>query len=68
MYDAVKVDKLMHASVAIKFSICVGTVRKIVRSFKCKDDFVQELLEKQFKTKAKFTKVVSMIQDYIEKR
>ena len=64
MYDAVKVDNLTHASVAIKFSICAGTVRKIVRSFKVKDDFVQELLDKQFNTEAKFTAAVNTIQDY----
>ena len=64
MYEAVKTDKLTHASTAIKFSICIGTVRKIVRSFKVKDDFVQELLDKQFNNKAKFTAAVSTIQDY----
>ena len=46
MNEAVKVDKFTHASAAIKFSICAGTVRKIVRSFKVKDDYVQELLDK----------------------
>ena len=66
MYEAVKIDKLTHASAAIKFSICAGTVRKIVRSFKVKDDFVQELLDKQFSTEAKFTAAVSTIQDYKE--
>ena len=66
VYEAVKVDKLTHASVAIKFSICAGTVRKIVRSFKVKDDFVQELLDKQFNTEAKFTAVMSTIKDYKE--
>ena len=40
VHDAVKVDKITHASAAIKFSICIGTVRKIMRSFKVKDDFV----------------------------
>ena len=64
MYEAVKVDKLTHASAAIKFSICGGTVRKIVRSFKVKDDYVQELLDKQFNTEAKFTAAVNTIQDY----
>ena len=58
VYEAVKVDKLMHASVAIKFSICAGTVRKIVRSFKVKDDFVQELLDKQISTEAKFLSLI----------
>jgi hypothetical protein len=68
VYEAVKVDKLTHASAAIKFSICTGTVRKIVRSFKVKDDFVQELLDKQFSTEAKFTAAVSTIQDYKENK
>ena len=63
MNEAVKVDKLTHASAAIKFSICAGTVRKIVRSFKVKDDFVQELLDKQFNTEAKLTAAVNTIQD-----
>ena len=63
MHGAVKVDKLTHASTAIKFSICIGTVRKIVRSFKVKDDYVQELLDKQFKTEAKFKAAASTIQD-----
>ena len=63
VHDAVKVDKITHASAAIKFSICVGTVRKIVHSFKVKDDFVQELLEKQLKAEAKFSAAVHTIQD-----
>ena len=66
MYEAVKVDKLTHASVAIKFSICDGTLRKILRSFKVKDDFVQELLDKQDNTEAKFTAAVNTIQEYKE--
>ena len=41
-----KSDKLTHASTAIKFSIRIGTVRRIVRNFKVKDDFLQELLDK----------------------
>lgn len=68
MYEAVKVDKLTHASAAIKFSICTGTVRKIVRSFKVKDDYVQELLDRQLNTEAKFTAVASTIQDYKENK
>jgi hypothetical protein len=68
VYEAVKVDKLTHASAAIKFSICAGTVRMIVRSFKIKDDYVQELLDKQFNTEAKFTAVMSTIQDYKENK
>ena len=64
VHDAVKLDKLTHASVAIKFSICIGTVRKIVRSFKVKDDFLQELLDKQLKVEAKFSAAVHTIQDY----
>ena len=61
MHEAVKVDKLTHASAAIKFSIRIGTVRKIVRSFKVKDDFLQELLDKQFKKEAKFTAAANAI-------
>ena len=64
VHDAVNVDKLTHASTAIKFSICIGTVRKIVRSFKVKDDFVQELLDKQLKAEEKFSAAVQTIQDY----
>ena len=66
MYEAVKVDKLMHASVAIKFGICVGTVRKIVWSFKVKNDYMQELLDKQISTETKFKAVASTIKDYKE--
>jgi hypothetical protein len=68
VYEAVKVDNLTHASVAIKFSICAGTVRKIVRSFKVKDDYVQELLDRQLNTEAKFTAVANTIQDYKENK
>ena len=68
MYEAVKVDKLTHASAAIKFSICAGTVRKIVRSFKVKDDYAQELLDRQLNTEAKLTAVASTIQDYKENK
>ena len=63
-----KVDKLTHASAAIKFGICYSTVRKIVRSFKVKDDYVQELLDRQLNTDAKFTAVASTIQDYKENK
>ena len=68
VHDAVKVDKLTHASAAIKFSICIGTVRKIVHSFKVKDDFVQELLDKQLKAEAKLSAAVRTIQDYKENK
>ena len=61
VHDAVNVDKLTHASAAIKFSICIGTVRKIVRSFKVKYDFLQELLDKQSHTEAKFTAATNTI-------
>ena len=43
-------------------------MRKIVWSFKVKDDFVQELLDKQFNTEAKFTVAVRTIQDYKENK
>ena len=68
MHDAVKIDKLTHASAAIKFRICIGTVRKIVCNFKVKDDFVQELLDKQLKAEAKLSAAVHTIQDYKEKK
>ena len=61
MNEAVKVDKLTHASAAIKFSIHIGTVRKIVRSFKVKDDFLQELVDKKSHSEAKLTAAASMI-------
>ena len=61
MHESVKVDKLTHASAAIKFSIHIGTVRKIVHSFKVKDDFLQELLDKKSHIEAKFTAVRSTI-------
>ena len=56
-----KVDKLTHASAAIKFSICTGTVRKIVQSFKVKEDYVRELLDKQNNIDQKFTAVANTI-------
>ena len=46
VFQAVKEDKLTHASTAIKFSISARTVSNIVRSFKFKEDYVGELLEK----------------------
>jgi hypothetical protein len=68
VYEAVKVDKLTHASAAIKFSICASTVRKIVRSFKVKDDYAQELLDRQLNNEAKFIAVASTIQAYKENK
>ena len=46
VFQAVKEDKLTHASTAIKFSISASTVGQIVRNFKVKADYVGELLEK----------------------
>ena len=46
VFQAVKEDKLTHASTAIKISISASTVGQIVRNFKVKVDYVGELLEK----------------------
>ena len=66
MHDAIYVDKLTHASAAIKCGVCNGTVRKIVRSFKVKDDYVRELLDARLSRQAKVTMAVSAIRDCIE--
>jgi transposase len=66
VHDAIYVDKLTHASAAIKCGVCNGTVRKIVRSFKVKDDYVQELLDARLSRQAKVTMAVSAIRDCIE--
>ena len=40
VYEAVRVNKLTHASAAIKFSVSASTVGNIMRNFKIKDDYV----------------------------
>ena len=64
VFDAIKVDKLTHASTAIKFSVTASAVRQIVRNFRDKGDYVQELLDKQINSEAKTTMAVSTIQSF----
>lgn len=64
VYDAIKVNKLTHASTAIKFRVSASAVRQIVRNFKVKDDYVQELLDKQISNEAKITATVHAIQSF----
>ena len=64
VFDAVKVDKLTHASAAIKFSVLTNTVGQIVRNFRVKDDYVQELLDRHMSKQTKITAVVHAIQSF----
>ena len=59
-----RVDKLTHASAAIKFSVTTTTVGNIVRNFRVKDDYVQELLDKQLSKETKITTVLRAIQSF----
>ena len=59
-----RVDKLTHASAAIKFSVTTTTVGNIVRNFRVKDDYVQELLDRQTSKQTKITAVVRAIQSF----
>ena len=61
VFQAVKEDKLTHASTAIKFSISANTVGHIVRSFKVKADYVGELLERQNKKEEKLMAAIRTI-------
>ena len=64
IFEAVRIDKLTHASTAIKFSVTTTTVRNIVRNFRVKDDYVQELLDKQLSRETKITTVLRAIQSF----
>ena len=66
VHEAVYVNKLTHASASIKFGVRLGTVRSIVRNFKDKVDYVQELLDARKGRQAKVDMAVDEIRGCIE--
>ena len=66
VHEAVHVNKLTHASAAIKCGVRLGTVRGIVRNFKKRADYVQELLDAQGARQAKVDLAVGEVQACIE--
>ena len=61
VHKAVKVDYLTFESAAIKYNTNVSTVGKIVRDFKHKSDYEEELLAKRAKKEGKISAAVSTI-------